>query len=152
MSGLPSKLARANPDDADAIRELVRAAYAKWVPVIGREPRPMIADYAEKLGTFRFDLLRLGGELVGLIETQSRNDHYWIENVAVHPDRQGEGHGSRLMAHAEALATTAGQSDVRLLTNAAFTTNIALYERLGYRTTHTEPFGNGMTVYLSKTL
>lgn len=107
MSGLPAKLARASPDDADAIRDLVRAAYAKWVPVIGREPRPMIADYAEKLGTFRFDLVRLGGALVGLIETQSRNDHYWIENVAVHPGRQGEGHGIRLMAHAEALAAAA---------------------------------------------
>lgn len=32
------------PEDAIAIRALVRAAYARWVPVIGREPRPMQAD------------------------------------------------------------------------------------------------------------
>ena len=36
---------RAGPADAAAVRELTRAAYAKWVPVIGREPRPMTADY-----------------------------------------------------------------------------------------------------------
>ena len=30
--------------DATSIRSLVRDAYAKWVPVIGREPRPMVAD------------------------------------------------------------------------------------------------------------
>ncbi|HZY55656.1 MAG TPA: GNAT family N-acetyltransferase, partial [Reyranella sp.] len=34
----------AAPGDAAAIRALVRAAYAKWVPVLGREPRPMQAD------------------------------------------------------------------------------------------------------------
>ena len=38
-------LRRAGPDDAGAIRSLTRAAYAKWVPVIGREPMPMQADY-----------------------------------------------------------------------------------------------------------
>jgi len=32
------RLRRAIPADAAAIRELTRAAYAKWVPVIGREP------------------------------------------------------------------------------------------------------------------
>jgi hypothetical protein len=26
--------------DAPAIRALTRAAYAKWVPLIGREPKP----------------------------------------------------------------------------------------------------------------
>jgi len=33
--------------DASAIRALTREAYAKWVPVIGREPKPMMADYAK---------------------------------------------------------------------------------------------------------
>ena len=36
---------RAGPSDALAVRELTRQAYAKWVPVIGREPTPMTADY-----------------------------------------------------------------------------------------------------------
>ena len=34
----------ARRDDAEAIRDLVRAAYAKWVPLIGREPMPMKED------------------------------------------------------------------------------------------------------------
>jgi len=37
-------LRRALPADAEAVRALVRQAYAKWVPVIGRESRPMRAD------------------------------------------------------------------------------------------------------------
>ena len=40
-----AEITRARPEDAPAIRDLTRAAYAKWVPVIGREPKPMGADY-----------------------------------------------------------------------------------------------------------
>ena len=39
------ELRRATPSDAAAIRDLTREAYAKWVPLIGREPKPMTADY-----------------------------------------------------------------------------------------------------------
>ena len=35
----------ARPEDAHIVRSLVRSAYAKWVPVIGREPLPIVADY-----------------------------------------------------------------------------------------------------------
>ena len=38
------ELRQAVPADAPAIRELTRAAYAKWIPLIGREPKPMTAD------------------------------------------------------------------------------------------------------------
>jgi hypothetical protein len=45
----------AEASDADAIRTLTREAYAKWVPVTGREPLPMRVDYAEAVKTHRFD-------------------------------------------------------------------------------------------------
>jgi hypothetical protein len=34
------ELRQATPADAAAIRSLTRAAYAKWVALIGREPKP----------------------------------------------------------------------------------------------------------------
>ena len=74
--------------DAAAIRDLTRAAYAKWVPVIGREPKPMTADYAEALRKHQFDLLYVEGRLVALIETVREADHLLIENVAVAPSFQ----------------------------------------------------------------
>lgn len=39
------QLRRATAADAANVRALARAAYAKWVPLIGREPIPMTADY-----------------------------------------------------------------------------------------------------------
>jgi hypothetical protein len=44
-------LRRATPPDAPAVRDLTRAAYAKWVPVLGREPLPMTADYDAAFAT-----------------------------------------------------------------------------------------------------
>jgi hypothetical protein len=76
-------LRRAEATDAAAIRELTRRAYAKWIPVIGREPLPMAADYEQALTKHRFDLLYLEGKLAALIETIPQADHLLIENVAV---------------------------------------------------------------------
>ncbi|MGE0153909.1 MAG: GNAT family N-acetyltransferase [Reyranellaceae bacterium] len=143
----------ATPQDAAAIRALTRAAYARWVPLIGREPLPMTADYEAAVRQHRFDLLQVEGELAGLIETVTQPDHLWIENVAVAPDHQGKGLGRHLLAHAEELARAAGLGELRLLTNAAFAANIVLYRHLGYVIERTEPFRDGgTTVYMSKRL
>jgi ribosomal protein S18 acetylase RimI-like enzyme len=144
-------LRRATSDDVAVIRDLTRAAYAKWIPAVGREPMPMKADYARAVREHRIDLLDLGGSVVGLIETMLREDHLWIENVAVVPDRQGQGWGRRLLAHAESEAAAAGRAELRLLTNALFGSNVAIYGALGYRVDREEPFEKGgVTVYMSK--
>lgn len=150
MSNLTMRLATS--DDAAAIRALVRAAYAKWVPVLGREPRPMTADYEAALRSHRFDLLEDNGQLVALIETEPRDGHYWVENVAVHPQLQGRGLGRQLLAHAEGLARQAGLNEIRLLTNGRMAANRALYRRLGYLETLEEPFAESTVVYLTKAL
>ena len=148
----PITFRSATPDVAAAIRELVRSAYAKWVPLIGREPRPMTADYDLAVREHQFDLVFDGDRLAGLIETTVRDDHLWIENVAVVPSAQGKGLGRQLLARAETRAREASREEMRLLTNGAFAANVALYEHVGYVVTHTEPFMGGTTVYMTKLL
>jgi hypothetical protein len=55
--------------DAARIRDLTRAAYAKWIAAIGREPLPMQADYQRAVVERTIDLLTVSGALAGLIET-----------------------------------------------------------------------------------
>lgn len=143
---------QARPEDAPAIHALVCAAYAKWVPIIGREPKPMSADYEQAIQEHDFTLLCIGGEIAGLIETMTRDDHLWIENVAVTPARQGMGLGRRLLEHAEETAEQSGLTKISLLTNADFKANVTLYEKIGYVTTVREPFMGGTTLYMSKSL
>ena len=101
-------LMSATAEDVEAIRSLTREAYAKWVPVIGREPKPMAADYADAVRKHRIDLLYLDGTLAALIEMIPETDHLPIENVAVSPPFQGRGLGRKLLAHAERVAASLG--------------------------------------------
>ncbi|HVY15677.1 MAG TPA: GNAT family N-acetyltransferase [Rhodopila sp.] len=146
-------LRRATPADAAAVRDLTRAAYAKWVPVIGREPKPMTADYEMAVREHVVDLLHLDSELVGLIEMRAGTDHLLIVNVAVSPAHQGRGYGRALLAHAEEFARSRGLEDVRLYTNGKFTDNVSLYKRVGYRVDREELHPQlGSAVYMSKHL
>jgi ribosomal protein S18 acetylase RimI-like enzyme len=136
--------------DAPAIRDLTRAAYAKWVPVIGREPKPMAADFTEAVRNHRFDLLYVEGKLAALIETIPQTDHLLIENVAVSPPFQRRGLGRKLMAQAEKVAASLGFSEIKLYTNKLFAENVRLYAKLGYRLDREEALKGGIVVHMSK--
>ena len=146
------ELRQATPADAAAIRELTRTAYAKWVPLIGREPKPMTANYDEAVHKHRFDLLHIDGSLAALIETIRESDHLLVENVAVSPAFQGRGLGRKLMAHAETLAREQGFDTIRLYTNQRFVENIELYRKLGYRVDREEVVPVGVVTHMSKKL
>lgn len=138
------------PEDVAAITTLTRQAYAKWIPLIGREPLPMLANYAEAITRHRFDLLFVGSDLAALIETELRPEDLFIENVAVAPGFQKRGFGRRLLAHAEALALEARRNRIRLFTNGRFLANLNLYTALGYEVEREEPFRSGVAVHFVK--
>jgi GNAT superfamily N-acetyltransferase len=144
------QIRRAGQADAAAIRELTRSAYAKWVPLIGREPAPMAADYDRAVREHMIDLLFMGAGLVALIETVNKADHLLIENVAVAPPYQGRGYGKLLLDHADQLAASLGLPELRLYTNQRFVTNVELYGRLGYAIDREEPFMGGFKIHMSK--
>ena len=138
--------------DAPAIRELTRAAYAKWVPVIGREPLPMTFDYDALVLTHRFDLLFADDRLAALVETVDKGDHWLIENLAVHPDFQGRGFGKRMLAHAETQAAEANIVEMRLYTNKLFAENIRFYRSRDYQIDREEPYKGGVITHMSKVI
>jgi GNAT superfamily N-acetyltransferase len=142
----------ATASDAVAIRDLTREAYAKWVPLIGREPKPMTADYEAAVRLHRFDLLLNHGLLAAVIETIDEGSQLLIENLAVAPRFQRQGFGRLLIAHVEGLAKTLGKTRIRLYTNHRFTENIRLYERLGYVVDREEDVGVAIVVHMSKAL
>jgi len=143
-------LRRAEPADAPAIDALTQAAYAKWVPILGRKPLPMTADYDVAVREHRIDLMEEASGLVALIEMALEPDHLLIVNLAVAPARQGQGLGSRLLAHAEAVARAEGRPLLRLYTNRLMTPNIALYRSRGYAVDGEEAYPGGAVVHMSK--
>jgi ribosomal protein S18 acetylase RimI-like enzyme len=153
-------LRRATPDDAAAIAALTDAAYAKYIPLIGRQPQPMTADYRLMAAEHPIWLLYLDDEipqvsapaLAGLLVLEFEPETALIYSLAVHPDLQGRGLGRHLLALAEQEALQAGYRKIRLYTNEHFIQNIALYRRLGYQETAREPYLGTDLVHMSKVL
>lgn len=144
---------RATPADAAAIRDLTRSAYAKWVPLIGREPLPMQADYTRAVAEHIVDLAENGGRLAGLVEMILAADHLLIENLAVDPDAQGHGLGTLLLSHAETTARDLSVAEVCLYTNEKFEANIAFYAKRGYAVyEHGSLVSGSVTVFMRKIL
>jgi GNAT superfamily N-acetyltransferase len=143
---------RAGLDDAGLVEAITHRAYAKWVPVIGRPPKPMTADYTQAIAGHVIDLLVEGDVVVGLVELIPMADHWLIENVAVDPAHQGKGYGRLLVAHAEDVTRAAGMQRIRLYTNKLFAANVTLYRKLGYALDREEEFRGGIIVHMSKGL
>ncbi len=57
------QIRRATTDDAPSVGLLTRAAYARWVPLIGREPLPMKEDHEAAGKKHLVALLHVGGVL-----------------------------------------------------------------------------------------
>lgn len=130
---MPIRAARAG--DLDAVRACAQAAYALYVPRIGKEPAPMVADFMAQIEAGQVHVIEPDGQLAGFIVLYPRGDHLHVENVAVVPERQGQGLGGALLAFAEAEAKRRGLAAIELYTNVKMTENLALYPQLGYRET-----------------
>jgi ribosomal protein S18 acetylase RimI-like enzyme len=126
------RIVQASGSDARAVAECVRAAYAHYVERIGREPAPMTADYEALIGAGEVWLVRSAQSVAGVLVLRPQPPALLLENIAVAPDRQGEGLGRALMAFAEDHARAERLAEVVLYTNERMTENLRFYPALGY--------------------
>ena len=75
-----------------------------------------------------------------------------LDNVAVSPDYQRRGFGSRLIEFAEAEALRLGFSNIILYTNVQMTENIDLYRKHGFVETERKQEHGYQRVYMQKHL
>lgn len=141
---------RARPQEAQALRELVRAAYAVHVPRIGREPAPMLDDYAARIAAGQAWILEEGGTALGALILEDEPGALLLHNIAVAPAAQGRGIGRRLIAFTEAEARRRGHPLLRLYTNERMVENVAMYPRLGFVETGRGSEAGHRRVYFEK--
>jgi GNAT superfamily N-acetyltransferase len=142
----------ARPGDAARLEAIARAAYAKYVPRLGREPAPMCADYAAAIAAGHVTVIERGETVLGYLIGYADAEAYLVENVAVDPVCQGEGLGAALMRHAMAQARRLGLPALSLYTNVAMTENLTIYARLGFVETHRVVEQGYNRVYMRLTL
>jgi len=130
------RLRLAQPEDHDDIVACVEAAYRGYIDDIGEKPAPMLDDYKSLIRAEAVTVAMDGDDLAGLIVMWARRDHWYVDNVAVWPDRQGTGVGSILLARAEQVGRDGAFREIRLYTNEAMVANTTYYEHRGYVETH----------------
>jgi len=90
-------------------------------------------------GTPRFlrNMLYLG------FEPEAEKDEYYLSNMAVLPEFQGQGIGSRLLEYAEQAARSNGLKKCSLLVAMKNVHARRLYERFGYRVVYSHQYKDG---------
>jgi ribosomal protein S18 acetylase RimI-like enzyme len=134
--GNPPNIRKATEADAIGMRAIARAAYAKYVPRIGREPSPMAADYEAAVAANRAVVIEAGGGVRGYMIAWPEPDAYFIENIGVDPECQGSGLGRCLIDHVVSQADRLGLPALRLYTNALMSENLSMYAHIGFVETH----------------
>jgi ribosomal protein S18 acetylase RimI-like enzyme len=142
----------ATTGDIAAITACAEAAYAPYVPRIGRAPAPMVADFAAHVAAGEVHVIEAGGQLAGYMVMMVGPGEVFIDNVAIDPKHQGLGLGGRLMALAEATAREQGHGRLRLYTNLAMTENVDFYGYLGFAETERRHEDGFDRIYMVKTL
>ena len=127
---------RATKDDVARIVEIARAAYIKYVPRMGREPPPMLADFAAEVAAGRVVVIEIARAVEGYLISWPKMEAYFIDNIAVDPAHQGLGLGRQLMEYAVRETKRHNLSAIQLYTNATMTENLAMYARMGFVETH----------------
>jgi ribosomal protein S18 acetylase RimI-like enzyme len=126
----------ATADDAAPMRAIALAAYAKYVPRIGREPAPMAADYEAAVAANHAVVIEAAGSVRGYMVGWPEPDAYFIDNIGVDPQCQGDGLGRCLIDHAVSQADHLGLPALCLYTNALMSENLAMYAHIGFVETH----------------
>ena len=129
VAGVPG-LRRAIAEDLPAIRAVIGFAYARYLTRMDKLPAPMFCDYGPSVeaGTTWVT----GSPITAVLTLCPRDDHLYVENIAVDPGAQGYGLGRALMEFAEQEAARRRLRRMALVTHEAMTENQAIYARLGY--------------------
>lgn len=123
---------QAQAADHGAVVACARAAYAKYLVRMDREPAPLHADYEALIAQGVAYVLATREEVRGILVMMPVHNSLFVENIAVDPRFQGQGLGQRLMDFVEQQARKEQLQEIRLHTNEVMSENLRFYHKLGF--------------------
>jgi len=145
-------LRRVGSADLPSLVALQQAAYAKNRPLLGVEPLPLLADYAEIMRNMEVWVLERDGRIAAALILEPRPDDLLIWSIASDPATQGGGIGRALLAAAEVRARQLGRAVIRLYTGTPLTHLVTWYGRHGYAVERIEALSDRSITHMIKHL
>jgi len=140
----------ATMEDMPAIKAVIDAAYARYLTRMDKPPAPLFRDYGPSVADGTTWVA--GSPVTAVLTLYPREDHLYVENVAVDPSAQGRGLGRALLEFAEREAARRGLDRMALVTHEAMTENQAIYARFGYVEIERREEDGYRRVYMEKPL
>ena len=86
--------------DVPAIKLIARKSFERYVPLIGKPPAPMNANFSGHIlkdTVFIAQSEKKQGSVLGYAIVLQRDGEWLLDNIAVSPEAQGRGVGSAIM-------------------------------------------------------
>lgn len=146
-----------SPEDAGETLTLQRAAFVQEALIYDTVQMPPLTQTLEELRAELIDnlgcVVRSGHRMIGAARARRDGDLLLIGRLAIAPDAQGRGVGTRLLAAVEERGRAVGCREAELFTGSLSEANLRLYEREGYRETTRVAGDDGIEqVFLRKPL
>lgn len=142
----------AHQEEHDDIVACIQQAYAGYIPRMGRQPAPMLADYHALIAQDVVYVLPGEEGIRGVLVMMPQDKSMFVENIAVDPRFQGQGLGHMLMAFVEQQARAVQLDEIRLYTNELMTENLSFYHKLGFEEVERRAQDGYRRVFLRKRL
>ncbi len=145
------------PEDAAEVLTLQRAAFVQEALIYGTVQMPPLTQTLDELRAELVDnlgcVVRAGHRMIGAARARRDGDLLLVGRLAIAPDAQGRGVGTRLLAAVEERGCAVGCREAELFTGSLSEANLRLYEREGYRETTRVAGDDGVEqVFLRKPL
>jgi ribosomal protein S18 acetylase RimI-like enzyme len=143
------------PAEAADLAPLVavqREAYAKNRTLLGVEPIPLQADYADIMRRMEVWVAEKDSRLVGALILEPRADDLLIWSIAAGPAAQGAGLGRSLLSAAGERARQLGRTVIRLYTGTPLRHLVAWYGRHGFVVERIEALSDRSITHMIKHL
>src|SRR6266545_4268805 len=132
VPGSPVVIRAAAAADVPGVTRCVCAAYLRYIEHVGKQPAPMLQDYANVIRAGQVHVAERDVLILGVLELLVTDEGFLLDSIAVDPLAQGTGVGRRLFEFAEQEAKRHGYDSIYLMTNEKMSENQDLYSRIGY--------------------
>ena len=131
----PPLIRLAMTTEVPAIKLIAQKSFERYVPLIGKPPAPMNADFSVhvlKATVFIAQSEKKQDSVLGYAIVLKRDGKWCLDNIAVSPEARGRGVGSALIVACETFLQKRGVQRYHLYTNEAMEQNLTWYPEIGF--------------------